>query len=351
MKHFSLCTSGLLLLAAAGCLQVETRVKLEEDGSAVITERVRFSRTLLDLEDKVGPELKLSPLLEKAAALERMKQMGNGIELVKHEVHDAENGAKESTAVFKIPDINNFTYVSPYLAMRNYPKHTVLKATLFPIYESTWYGRHAGQVAVTFAPASAERDSGRKVEPAKGPTPAEQQVLRDLRPIAADAMKDFRLKLTFESYAPLRFRQYYRFRGSGAGTKSYDLLDFSDKSMDKYSREFLGNEEIMLELLGLQMGGANIVDHVSGHADNLTLPVYHPGGTPEIYFRPSRALFDKYFAGKTIKFDPREGGERPARWEEIGHKPDAAKKDESKKDEDKPDTPKKDAEKKEQPAK
>ena len=97
--------------------------------------------------------------------------------------------------------------------------------------------------------------------------------------------------------------------------------------MDKFGRPLLGNEEIMLELLAFRFGGANVVDHVSGHADNLTVPVYHPSGTPTIYFPPSRAMFDKHFAGKTLKFTRREGGTRPAKWEEIGYKGAAAKKD------------------------
>lgn len=325
MNRFSMLTVGLVILVSAGCLQIETRVKLEEDGSAVVTERVQFSKSLLDLSAKEGPTKDIAALLTKEVALERMKQMGKGIELVSHEVREATKGARESIAVFKIPNVSDFTYVSPYLAVARYPKHTGLKANLFPIYESTWYGRHAGQMALTFAPTSAERDSGGKVEPPKGPTPADQQALRDLRPIAADMMTDFRLKFTFECYAPIRFRQYYRYRGAGAATRTYDLIDFSDKDMDKYGHDFLGNEEIMLELLSLRTGGANIVDHVSGHADNLTLPVYHPTGTPEIYFRPSRAMFDKYFAGKTLKFDQRDGGERPANWDDIGYKPDRTK--------------------------
>ena len=327
MRRLDFRTLGILIpLCACGCLEIETRIKLAEDGSATITERLRFSRSLLELSATDGAAKGIDALLTKPAALKRMKQMGKAVTLVRHEVRDAENGSRESVTVFKIRHVNDLTYVSPYLAARNYPKHTALRARLRPNYESKSYGQRAGLMALTFAPPTREPPRRQQDKPPKGPTPAEQQVLRDLRPIAVDLMKGLQLKLTFECYAPIRFRHYYRYRSRLAGTNRYDLIDFTYKDMDKFGRPLLGNEEIMLELLAFRFGGANVVDHVSGHADNLTVPVYHPSGTPTIYFRPSRAMFDKHFAGKTLKFLRREGGPRRAKWEEIGYKGDAAKK-------------------------
>jgi len=319
---------ALLVSAAAGCLQVETRVKLHEDGSATITERLQFSKRLLDLGARGGAPENVASLLTKEAALKRMSNMGKGIRLVSYRLREAEKGARESIAVFKIPDIRDFRYVSPYLASANYPKHSVLKCDMFPIYESTWYGRVAGQVAVRFYPATKERPRRRPKgwKPPKPPSPLDSQVLRDLRPVFRDLMRDFKIRLTFESYAPLRFRQYYRYRGMRAGTKEYDLIDFSDKDLDKYGYEFLANEEIMLELLRLRTGGPNVVSHVSGHAANLTLPVFHPRVVPEIYFRPSRHFFDRYFKGKMLKFSKRQGGSRKANWKEVGYHPRKTKK-------------------------
>ena len=339
MRRFDFRILGILNpLCACGCLQIKTHIKLAEDGSVTITERLRFSKSLLELSATDGPAKGIDALLTRSAALERMKQMGKAVTLVSHEVRDAGSGARESVTVFKIPHINDLTYASPYLAARNYPKHTALRASLTPNYETRSYGRRAGLMALTFAPATREPPRREQDKPPKGPTPAEQQVLRDLRPIAADLMKGLQLKLTFECYAPIRFRQYYRYRSRLAGTNRYDLIDFTYKHMDKFGRPLLGNEEIMLELLAFRFGGANVVDHVSGHADNLTVPVYHPAGTPTIYFRPSRAMFDKHFAGKTLKFTRREGGPRPAKWEDIGYKdaskkPKAAKSDGKNKDE------------------
>ena len=313
----------LLLLASAvsaGCLQIETRVRLHEDGSATITERLQLSQRLLEMSREGKSPIDVTSYLAKEAALERMKHMGKGVEFVRHEARDAEQGAKESVSVYRIAHINDFRYMSPYLATLKYPKHNAVKFTMFPIYESTWYGRIAGQMGVTVKPVSTERrrkDEGLPPEP----TPLERQTIRELRLAFGDMMQDLHVRLTFESYGSLRFRQYYRFRGGRGGTKEYDLIDFSGKDLDKYGYRFLLNEEIMVELLEGKVGGANVKEHVAGHAENLTVPVYHPGGTPEIYFRPSRFLFDKHFKGKTLKFDKRAGGPRKANFKEVGHRP------------------------------
>jgi len=314
--------AGLPLLA--GCLQIETHVRLHQDGSATITERVQISKRLLDLSETEGPAKGVAAHLSKAAVLGRMKLMGEGMTLVSHVVRDARKGARESVSVFKIPDINKLQYVSPYFARYAYPKHTVLKCRLFPIYRRAHGGwaHLPGQMGVAFYPATGERPPRRPKDwtPPKPPSPAQLQVYRDLRPVFRDLMQDFKLKLTFESYAPLRFKPYYRYRGQRAATKKYDLIDFSHTDLDHYGFEFLGNEEIMLELLRLQMGGSNVTHAVAGHAGNLTVPVYHPRGAAEIYFNPSRIFFDKFFKGKTLHFYAKEGGPRPALWKNIGYK-------------------------------
>ena len=309
--------AGALMLAG-GCLQIETRIKLHEDGSATITERIQLSQRLLEANARAGAGTDILSSIGKESALERMKGMGKGVELVSHEVRQADGGAQEAVAVYRIADISEFRYVSPHLAAVDYPKHTVLQCTLFPVYESTWYGRQAGQMAVTFKPTTEDRRGAE--ESAKGPTPLDQQVLRDLRPVFADMMKDFHIRFIFESYAPLRFRQYYGYRGQGAATKSYDLIDISDKDLDKYGYGFLLNEEVMLEILSLRPDGPNLLGHIGDGSSDPTLPVYRPRGTPEIYFNPSRPLFDKLFQGKTLKFEERFGGPRPADFNEIGHK-------------------------------
>jgi len=315
----------LLLAAAAGalallpgCLQLNIRISLQPDGSAVITERVRFSRELLDLGGKAAGQLNVAPLLEKKAFLDRMKHMGEGIKLVSHKVSTVEKGSREAAAVFRISDIRKLKYVSPFLAVPGREKRSVVAFDLFPVLADHWAGRRAGQMAVTVKPMGKAPRRSDKEEKPKGPSPRQLQILRSLRPVFRNMMKDFRLKLTFESYAPLRFRQYYRYRGRQAGTKEFDLLDFSDSDLDTYGYGFLDNEEVMLELLRGQINGPNLLAHVREHGTNLTLPVFHPTGVPEIYFAPSRKLFDKHLAGKTLTPYPRRGKPRKANFKIDG---------------------------------
>jgi hypothetical protein len=308
-------------LSVGGCLKVNTRIVLHPDGSATVTERVRLSNALLDLDAEQTGGVHLADVLTKAAAERRMKQMGEGVRLASHRIDDVEESARESVAVFEVADISKFTYASPFLAYGDYPQTNVLKCELFPVYESTWYGRRAGQMAIQFKSAGPRPRDRSGETPPPPPAPAAQQVFRDLQPVFRDMLSGFQAKLMFESYAPIRCRQYYRYRNMRAGTHEFPLMDFADTNMDQYAGPFLGNEEVMLELLRGKVGGPNVIENTAGHADNVTLPVYHPTGVPEIYFNPSKELFDRYFAGKTLDFGERDGGKKPAKFEEIGYKP------------------------------
>ncbi|MCG3181511.1 MAG: hypothetical protein BIFFINMI_03907 [Phycisphaerae bacterium] len=310
----------------AGCLQIDVNIMLDPDGGATVTEKVRFSRRLLDLDVPDNAALQVAPLLEKPAFLERMKHMGKGITLVSHKVEDVEKGARQATAVYHIPDLRDLRYVSPFLATGNYTERSSISFDLFPVVEDTWYGRHAGQMAVAVKLSGKEQRNDSKDAPPP-PSPQEQQILRDLAPVFRDMMTDFKIKLTFETYAPLRFRQYYSYRGMRAGTHRFDLIDFSDENLDQFGYGFLDNEEVMLELLQGKLAGPNVVANVKEHGTNSTLPVFHPGGVPEIYFRPSRQLFDRDFVdkdgkAKTLTFDKRTGPPRAADFNKDGYKGD-----------------------------
>jgi hypothetical protein len=323
-KKIAFVAIAALAAGLAGCLQIETRVLLNPDGSATITERVQFSRQLLNLDASATtrPEDRLESLLARPAVEARMAKMGKGMALVSHEVRDGEAASRESVTVFKIADIREFRYVSPFMAFIDYPNNNAIKCNMFPVYESTWYGRRAGQMAVTFSLEREGKTEPRPKEgepPPPGPAPVSQQMLRYLQPIARDMLAGLKIRFTFESYSPLRFRQYFRYRNQQAGTHEFDLIDWSDKSLDQFSANLVDNEEVMLELVGGSFHSSNFIEATKEHGSNLTLAVFHPTGIPEIYFKPSRPLFDLYFAGKTLKFDERDGGQRPAKWEEVGY--------------------------------
>lgn len=304
-----------MLLALAGCVQVETRVKLNPDGSATITERFRISKRLLDLSASADNAL-AATLLSREAALQRMKQMGEDVELIKYEIKDAEGGARDCVCTYQVADIREFRYVSPFLAADEYVRRNQFRFDLAPVYEDRWWFGGAGEMAVNVRVVGDRQ--GRGDEQPAAPLPAELQAVRDLQPVFHDMLLGFKFKLTFESYAPLKFgRGYYRWRNSRAHTREYDLIDFSYDDMDNHAQKILENEEVMLELLRGDLGGPNIAENVKEHATNLTLPVFHPSGIPPIVFPPSEELFEREFHDenkkpKMLKFNDRRGPPRPA---------------------------------------
>jgi len=122
---------ALALLLAGGCFQLETLVKIHEDGSAIITERFQLSRRLLEFDNSAAGSV-LASELTKEAVLERMKLMGKGISLVSHEVRDGEGGGKESVSVFQMPDVSEFQYASPYVGLPGYSGQCMMKCQVAP---------------------------------------------------------------------------------------------------------------------------------------------------------------------------------------------------------------------------
>jgi len=269
---------ALFAFLPVGCIQIEARVRLNTDGSVTLTERLRFSKRLLDLGGRGGPAEGVAELLTRAGALRRAKQMGKGARLVSHSARRVEQGGQESVSVFEVPDVRDFEYASPYLATYNYPKHNVIKCRFAPLYRWKYCSREyvaPGQFEVVFYPATSERPPRRPKgwTPPKAPTPAELQVLRDLRPVFRDLLRGLKLRLTFETYAPLK--RFYRFRGWRSAPKSYDLIDVSDQNLDKDGFDFLGNEEVMVDLLRLRTTAASVGKHTRGAVDNHSAPLYH----------------------------------------------------------------------------
>src|SRR5262245_40053068 len=240
-----------LALASSGCLEIETIVKLLEDGSGTITERLRFSQRLLDLGRNATAGQEVASLLKKEAALDRLKHMGKGVSLVSYEVRDAEGGARESVAVFKIEDMNEFQYVSPFLAYKDYAKNNTIRCSITPIMKGEKLGsgyKQAGDLAIAFRPTSRPVSENRPKEgqpPPPGPTPLELQALRDLRPVFRDLLKDFKVKFRVETYATIRTAGF-GLRDLRAEARGIDLIDFSGQSLDKYGYSFLDNEEAMV---------------------------------------------------------------------------------------------------------
>jgi hypothetical protein len=307
--------AAAVLLTTAGCLQVETRVKLHEDGSATITERVQFSKRLLEFRDPENPELRVARFLEKAAVLGRMKHMGKGIRLKSHTVRDAEKGARECVSVFTIPDITDLRYVSPFLGKNDYTKDHVLICKIFPLHSSSWSGQRGGYMTARWQ--SARGTKGPREY--KGISPERRQAYRQLRPVFADMLRGFHLKFVFECYAPAIVRRASQ-RDAGTRTREAYLIDVSGENLDRGGSLFVGDEEAMAQLLQGKIN-AHFVRSNCGFSATGKMPlVRFYSGTTDVMFRPSKYYFDKYFKGKTLSFG--RHGKRKASFAKDGYHPE-----------------------------
>jgi len=332
-------TICLLALAApallAGCLKINTRIKLDPDGTATITERLYFSERLLDLAAEAGNDLKIARHLTRQAVEKRVKQMGEKVRLVSHKTTTLDNGARESVTVMKVQDPNDFRYISPFPAYADFADNSVVQCRMVPLYKSRNYVGTAGEMAVSFRPVHRPKRHPRPDKdkpPPKGPAPRQVQMLRYLQPVFADMLKGFQLRFTFETYCPIAVSGL-GLRGRRAGVNHTDLIHFSDRDLDQYGQEFLKNEEIVLDLLRGQVGSSDIVAAVRQFAGNRTVPVFVPAGSAhdywrggdEICFAPSRQLFDKHFAGKKLDYSRWATSSpdkiKPARFQDIGYQP------------------------------
>lgn len=325
LKHGSLLAAALLL--ASGCIQIETRIKMLEDGTTRVTERVQLSQRLLDLAG--GPKGEYAKLLSKERLLERVKDMGEGVTLMRHDLRENGDGSLESVAELAVQDLNTFRYASPWPTASDYAENGFIKTSIAPCLRTGYYNHpRAGQIVVNFA---IQKGAPKKTPPAAGapaakaPTPRDDQVYRDIAPVIRDTLKGFHLRVTFESYAAVHSPLGVR----GSGATAIDLLDVSDADLDQWGGSFFENEEVMLELARWNLVGTNVLRHVEGSDRNLTVPVFMPMASWKRYwtegsvaFAPSRALFEKHLAGKSLDFaaylGPDRDQKKPARYEDVG---------------------------------
>ncbi len=318
----ALALAALLAAPACGCMQLETRIRLNPDMTATVTERLRLSRRLLDLAGEKRGEL--MELLSKESALRRMKRMGEGVSLVSHRVREAEGASQESLTVFKVAALDGFRYVSPWPGYADFPENNTIGCKVEPILRNgDPYNEKPGDMAVSFRlPKRPPRvPKADELKPPKGFTPLKAQVYRELGPVFRDMLDGFKVRLTFESYAPVLSR--LGVRGKRAGVTEVDLISFSDRDLDRWGGRFLENEELMLDLVRWDLASADIESHTAGFTSNLTLPVYlrRGGSGTKICFRPSRPFFDKYLAGKTLSSPWWRGRTEKADFAKIGWRP------------------------------
>ena len=286
-----LCTA--LLLSATGCMQFELGIQLhDKDGGATITERLRINKPLLDLAREAKSGQGIEKHLEASAARKRMKEMGQGMTLVSHEITDLPDGSRESLAVYKIPDVENLRVPNPFV--QNQPPAPMQRIKFAPCYKSNRNGE-VGTISVRFVNAGAKKkESNTKLPPSE--TPLDRQLYRDLRPIVENLAKGFQIKVTITiPRQPARRRR-------AAGDMTVTLLSFEHKDKDRNSEPFFQNEEAIMALLQLHLRDSAILNHTKVFPRNADVPVHRGASAPyhshNLRIRPTKHLYKKYFAGR-----------------------------------------------------
>ncbi len=296
LRRYFRCLAPLVLVwLAAGCLQVEVHIEMQDDGPALVTERVRFSRRLLELDASIDGEAGIADFVERSHIDRRVKEMGEGAEVVSHEIDRREDGSIEAKTVYRIPDIEDLRLVNPWLAHGRAGR--VMRIRFSPIYQRVHSFHRVGDLMMAIVPAEdAEQPEG-EFTPALTPrNPAELQMLRDLQPIFADLLSDaeFSIRLTYPDDS------------EHDGKRTLALLSFKGSDIDAHGRPFRENEEVMLRILQMDFGADIIRDHVRAGGGE---PVFRGRWHAAQRFRipPTTHLFNRYFKGR-----PRsQGGDQP----------------------------------------
>jgi hypothetical protein len=317
-------TSILPILSAlllSGCLQLETRIKLNEDGSAVVTERLKILRPLHEIEAGMGDGLEttLETMLSRERAQERAGAMGTGVTLADYRVESGLDGSRQALAVYDVEDLTDLTYVSPFLMRGEHM--AAMKISIQPQFHDSW-SQVAGILYLKFdhAETPAEPSARLKKLTTLEESPLVRQGYRDIAPIFRDLLRGFKVRVIFENYGEIlgtgwHASHLFRFERP----TEVDIINYSygGETGGKTGTHPLDDEEVVADLLKLLLAqpndpwcrrrGAFLGKHM---------------GRPwfRAVIRPSRPLFDKYFEGKELSFKRR--GKRMAEFEEIGETPE-----------------------------
>lgn len=334
MNKFFVLLLSVLLMSLSGCMEIETRIIMQLDGSAVVKETIRVHKELLDFKDDAGKPIVME-FLEKQTCEARAKNFGTGAVLVGHTIKSLNGGVKMSEAEYKIPDIKDLCIINPFLCYTNYADLGTAKITLTPVMMTDYFG-HCGEVrinVVTEKPGVSNQKRWQRGEPLiKIPSPAVLQKYRLLQPVFKDLMKEFKVSVVFESYASLKTN--YGLRDRTSQPRSCEIFSFSGADYDNVGGLLLDNDEIMQELLRLSFWDINFVRAFEAFPNNMTVPVCTGWGSPYgnvwgyggpigISFKASKPLWTKYFEGKTLDLGPWRKHEKvPADFEKYGFDPE-----------------------------
>ncbi|MFK7910764.1 MAG: hypothetical protein AB8F34_09175 [Akkermansiaceae bacterium] len=133
-KLLTFVSAAIALFGLNSCLQVESTISVNKDGSGVVTETTMFGdqmKMMIEMAAAQGGANAKNPLtkmMDKGKAEARAKKMGEGVELVSLEKIDADGKVGMKT-VYKFSDINKLTYSpSSAIDMGNAPGGAAEKA-------------------------------------------------------------------------------------------------------------------------------------------------------------------------------------------------------------------------------
>jgi len=259
----------LLPFLLTGCVEIDVTVEMhDKDPGATVTEQIKVTRKLQQACSSSADREKLLANLGRDAALARMKHMGKGITIVSHETKTLPDGSRQSLAVYRIPDITHLRVSNPFIHSHPPGAPTTIHYGLHTSRDSS-----NGQIWV-------KCNADRKHRHAKGmtrraPTPLERQILRELQPVIADMLSDFRATLRLK--VPTRFLGGY-VRNLKAGPQTTTLFSVSGKDLDAYGNGFFENEEIMLSILQLDFDAPVLHKHACAFTHNSRTPVLRGKG-------------------------------------------------------------------------
>jgi hypothetical protein len=270
-----LCVVGL---SCGGCLQLEITVALhDDDAGATVTERLCFTRELLELDRRTPDGQKITRWLSRESAMERAKRMGEGVKLVNHRQTDKPDGGIESVAVFEIPNVEDLRIVNPLLHESS-PGRAV-RLTFSPVNRpGDW--RHR-RVWVNVVEAEGRRDEETEPQPV---APLDLQAYRDLQPVFVHLMRGLEIAVRLETPRPVFSGPV---RGAGKGATAATFFSISDEDLDAAGNTFIKNEEAMLSALRLDPFDESILAHTRGFTVNRKLPVLRAG-----FYRPNSFLIE-----------------------------------------------------------
>lgn len=317
-----LSSASALALAAltGGCLQIETRIKLNEDGSAVVTERLEVLRPLLQMETGVkdATGMTFEKLLSRERAQERAGQMGQGVTLVSHKASGGRAGSRVSETVYRVADLTHLVYASPFVMRGN--RIGAMQVRIQPQYSNNWSQR-AGILFLKFE----QRDLGKKDD--KGEllprltrakeSPLVRQQYRDIAPAFRDMLRGFKLRVIFENYGPILGTGGHASHQGFARPKAVNIINYSygGETGGNTGRHPLDEEEVVVDLM--KMLWARPKDPWSWRESAFLGPRIGRNYFNAV-IRPSRHYFKKYFEGKELNLGGKPPVKRMARFEEIG---------------------------------